>query len=626
MEEKGEYMEKLDYRLYENGRWDITGGAVALCHAYPAIDGSLISPVRVTKGEDFIRYQLEQGELQLQFLKKDGEIEVRCWLLGLSGIHDVEPMADGEVKGAGRAFLQGFGMEGPSGTRNIGEEPLTSNGLVGLYCPGHAFFVYALEHGKYVNRYYLSRRRGPFTEGSVCLQGGFNLEGTAGEEEMLPSLFFKEAPSLDAGLSACAKRIAAAMGARHRQPPAFHWCSWYYLYQNLSQELLEEYVDGFQKEKIPFRYIQIDAGYAPSLGDWLLPSHLFPEGLKEAARIILKAGFQPGIWIGPFMVGDRSRLFAEHPDWILRDLDGKPVTMIQSYNEPKVWGNRDSDYYVLDTSHPEAMAYLKEVFETLHAWGFSLFKTDFMLWNMHDTAKVKRYDGSRTSVEIFRDTLRMIREAIGEESYFLGCIAPFLPFIGFADGMRIAGDVGAQWAEDYGPVNMIREVAADNYFNHVYWQNDPDSVLLREFEIFLKPHEIQSLALLQALSGGMVTTSDPVHQIGEERRKLLRFLTPGEKVRPRFPLLEEERTELVLLHELEQGKLLYAMNPSGRPLTVAYEFGEFFEEPEWYVRRFGEALSEKKSWYTTVLKPHESLLLFLTREPLAEEPRNLWRW
>ena len=77
---------------------------------------------------------------------------------------------------------------------------------------------------------------------------------------------------------------------------------------------------------------------------------------------------------------------------------------------------------------------------------------------------------------------------------------------------------------------------------------------------------------------------------------------------------------------MEQGKLLYAMNPSGRPLTVAYEFGEFFEEPEWYVRRFGEALSEKKSWYTTVLKPHESLLLFLTREPLAEEPRNLWRW
>lgn len=619
-------MGKMEYRLYENGRWDIIGETVELRHAYPAMDGVLLSPVRVSRGADFLVYHLERGRVELHFSQKDGKVEVRSRMFDLPGVHDVEPMADAEVQGAEGVFIQGFGMEGPSGTRKIGEEPLKSNGLIALYRPGHAFFVYALDHRRYVNRYDLGRRGGAFTAGAVCLQGGFNLEGTAGEEEALPSLFFKEDASLEAGLSACAKEIAGAMGARSKQPPAFHWCSWYYLYQNLSQGLLEEYVDSFRKEEVPFRYIQVDAGYAPSLGDWLLPNHLFPEGLGKAAQTILEAGFQPGIWIGPFMVGDQSRLFAEHPDWILRDLNGQPVTMIQSYNEPKVWGNRDSDYYVLDVSHPEAMAYLKEVFETLRGWGFSLFKTDFMLWNMHDTATVRRYDSSRTSVELFRDTVRMIREAIGEESYFLGCIAPFLPFLGFADGMRIAGDVGAQWAEEYGPVNMIREVAADNYFNHVYWQNDPDSILLREFEIFLKPHEIQSLALLQALSGGMVTTSDPIHRLGEDRRKLLRFLEPGEKVCPRLPYLEEERTELVLLHELRQGNLLYAMNPSEQPLTVAYEFGELFGEPEWYVRRYGEELSEKRAWYATVLKPHESLLLFLSREPLPGQPENLWSW
>ncbi len=616
----------MDYILHENGQWDISGNAIGFCHAYPAIDGRPLSPVSVTRGEDFLLYRLEKGEVELRFFRREGEVEVACHLRGLPGIHDVEPFAGAEVRGASKAFIQGFGMEGPSGVRSIGEGALESNGLMALCLEAGAWFVYALDHRRYVNRYFLERKSGLFGQAYDCLSGGFNLEGTGGEDVTLPALFFTEKDALAEGLKSLAERIAAFMGARKKQPPAFHWCSWYYLYQNLSQDLLEEYVEAFQTEEIPFRYIQIDAGYAPSLGDWLEPNHLFPEGLEKAAAAIRGAGYQPGVWIGPFMVGDQSRLYREHPDWILYDREGEPVTMIRSYNEPKVWGNRDSNYYVLDTSHPQALAYLKEVFETLHGWGFRLFKTDFMLWGMQDTARVRRYDDSRTSVEIFRDTLQMIREAIGEESYFLGCIAPFLPFLGYADGMRIAGDVGAQWAEDYGPVNMLRELVADNYFNHVYWQNDPDSVLLREFEIFLKPTEVRSLAFLQALSGGMVTTSDPVHRIGEDRKKLLRFLEPEGEVCPVLPYLGEDRGEVVLLHRLEQGNLLYVMNPTEEPLTVAYEFGELFWEKEWYVRRYGEDSVEKRGWYTTVLEPHGCVLLFLTREPLEREPENLWRW
>ena len=161
---------------------------------------------------------------------------------------------------------------------------------------------------------------------------------------------------------------------------------------------------------------------------------------------------------------------------------------------------------MLDTSHPEALAYLKTVFETMRSWGFRLFKTDFMLWNMQDSSKVCRYGKGKTSVEILRDTLQVIREAIGEESYLLGCIAPFLPFIGYADGMRIAGDVGAQWNGAYSPENLLREITADNYFQQIYWQNDPDGVMLRDFDNFLTSREIRSLALLQAISGGVVTT------------------------------------------------------------------------------------------------------------------------
>lgn len=619
----------MDYKLHKNGCFDIYGENVQLYNIYPAINGLSLSPVSVSVKGDTLTYQLEKGSIELCFVKTEREVEVICSVCEVKGIHDIEPIANANVKGTDSVFIQGFGMEGPSGCNSIGYEMLSSNGLISLYKENAALFVYATDHKHYINRYSVRKTKSLFANDRVCFSGGFNLENTVESNINLPSIFFTEEETLATGLKNCAKKVAATMGAREAKPPVFHWCSWYYLYHNLSQKLLEEYLDGFKEvEDIPFRYIQIDAGYTPSIGDWLLPNHLFPEGLKKAADTIINAGYKPGIWIAPFIVANQSKLCKDHPDWLLHDTDGNFVTEIKSYNEPKVWGNVDTNYYVLDTSHPEALAYIKEVFETLKNWGFSLYKTDFMFWNMHDTSKVQRFDSSMTSVEIFRNTLKTIREAIGEDSYLLGCIAPFLPFIGYADGMRIAGDVGAQWAGDYGPINMIRELVADNYFNNIYWQNDPDSVLLRDFDIFLKPHEIRSLALFQALSGGAVTTSDPVHMIAKDRVNLLRFIMPKKRVFPEFPYLTQSRDDVVLTHKLKHGNLLYAFNPTDKPLSVAYYFEELFEEKEWCVFKYGDTIQEsetsKRGLYVTTLKPHDCVLLFLTKEPLKKAPENLW--
>ena len=253
------------------------------------------------------------------------------------------------------------------------------------------------------------------------------------------------------------------MQARRVQPPAFFWSSWYHAYETMDEAMLEENLTGIRAEGVPFQYIEVDAGYTPHLGDWLTPNHRWPHGLQKAAETILDAGFQPGIWVAPFIVGDRSSLYREHPDWVLHGPDGEPVVQLRCYTEPKLWGNPDGEYYVLDTSHPGALGYIEDVFRRLRGWGFTLFKTDFMLWNMHDSSTVRRYDPALTSVEILRRTLAAIRNAIGEDSYLLGCIAPFMPFIGYADGMRLAGDCGAQWAEPYGPAKAAyyREAGRD---------------------------------------------------------------------------------------------------------------------------------------------------------------------
>ena len=620
----------MKYIVHEDGAFDILGEQIRLRGCYPAVNGCALRPVRAEAAKTEVTYILPQGSVRLTF-KEDGEgrLSLDCSADGLAGIHDLAPLGSAALEGAEYIFVQGFGMEGPSGCVALPADTPVSHGLTALYTGKNVLLAYAEDHRRYSVAFQV-KTCGTLFGTSTAFSGGFNLEGTTGGEIRLPSLYIEESITLAQSLRRCAERIAEAMHARHTRPPAFFWSSWYHAYETMDQTTLEDTLEDIRAEGVPFQYIELDAGYTPHLGDWLTPNHRWQGGLQKAAETILNAGFRPGIWVAPFIVGDRSELYKEHPDWILHDSDGKPVVQLRSYTEPKLWGNPDCDYYVLDTSHPGALRYIEDVFRTLKSWGFSLFKTDFMFWNMHDSSTVRRYDPSLTSVEIMRKTLAAIRSAIGEDSYLLGCIAPFMPFIGYADGMRLAGDCGAQWAETYGPVNMLRELPCDNYFNHVFWQNDPDAMLLRDFDTKLTNDETRSLALLQALSGGAVSTSDPVHRLGDDRKRLLRFVEPRGTVAPELPYFGTERRELALLHRLEQGNLLFIMNPTDAPLTLFYRLSELFGAENWYQYQYDweedGVMSVQDDVFATALAPHGSALVFVTTEPLRKKPSNLWHW
>ena len=619
----------MKYTLHRDGSFDILGDSIHLRGCYPAMIGRALRPLRVEAADDAIVYHLSGGSVRLSFQTDEGRLAVGCSADALAGVHDLAPVGSAAPEGAENVYAQGFGMEGPSGCYALTDNAPTSHGLTALYAGERVLLAYAEDHRRYSAVFQVKKAPTAFGE-RVTFDAGFNLEGTAGEQVTLPTLYLEEAEGLTAGLRHCAERIAAAMGARHTQPPAFFWSSWYHAYETMDQATLEDTLAGIRTENVPFQYIELDAGYMPHLGDWLTPNHRWPGGLQKAAETILAAGYQPGIWVAPFIVGDRSALYREHPDWVLRDPDGKPHVQLRSYTEPKIWGNPDCDYYVLDTSHPDALRYIETVFKTLKRWGFSLFKTDFMLWSMHDTSTVRRYDPTLTSVEIMRKTLSVIRGAIGEDSYLLGCIAPFMPFIGYADGMRLAGDCGAQWAVPYGPVNMLRELPCDNYFNHVFWQNDPDAMLLRDFDTMLTDTEARSLALLQALSGGVISTSDPVARLSKDRKQLLKLVRPHGAVTPTLPRFGERRSEILLTHQLAQGDLLFAMNPTDAPLTVFCRLSEVFGEENLYQYQYDweedGVASTQDDVFAATLAPHGSALVFVTREPLREKPSNLWRW
>ena len=90
------------------------------------------------------------------------------------------------------------------------------------------------------------------------------------------------------------------------------------------------------------------------------------------------------------------------------------------------------------------------------------------------------------------------------------------------------------------------------------------------------------------------------------------------------------RSGTTLTHELEQGKLLFVMNPTDTPQTVCYRLSDLFGEDGLYQYRYDweneTAASVQDDVFIETLAPHGSALVFVTHEPLKRKPSNLWVW
>lgn len=626
------------------GSFNIKGPHLIIRDCFPGVNRRPIHPLQVdlieADGVYTLTYTMDACVIVLKISAVDSkEIVIESSIIQEGKTWDwFHPICYGEIEEFHGIFRQGLGMGGPSGYLSLktivkDHTKIESYGIVGL-SDSHKqhMIIYGDQHDRFVNSYQLDFLNGDTTR--VVMNAGYRLERLNHEKITFPKMHMAITSELEEGLTSAAKHIAENMNARTSQEPLYHWCSWYYLYNNLSHEILRDYLKGFSQQQpaIPLKYMQIDAGYFPAAGDWLTPNHLWPDGMKAACDDITANDYKPGIWIGPYMVGNQSKLYKTHPDWILYDLDGQPVVPMKFYNEPQIWGYLDEEYFVLDTSHPDAMAYIRHVFRTFKEMGIVFFKTDFMKFGFQDSSKVKRHTPGKTSVEYFRDLLEVIREEIGEESYWLGCIAPFLPFIGYADGMRVGGDVGAQWKEnDFGPINMIREIPAVNYFNHVYWQNDPDAMMLRDFHIFLNETEVESLTLLQAVSGGVVCTSDPLHEIAKTRVDLFRLVEPRGKFKTNVLYLDSETKETVLINEIEKDATynIFIFNPTQEWMTRELLLSEVVGVSDLYVRAYKAETIDNHCCKSIVarVEPHGCKLFFASKEKHLQQPvSNIWSW
>lgn len=436
---------------------------------------------------------------------------------------------------------------------------------------------------------------------------------------------------VEAALREWARAVAQAADPPPRRPPEpiTGWCSWYNLYGSISEENLLEHLRGVgevaRREGLPMWVFQIDDGFTPEMGDWLEVRPQFPRGMKPLLDDVRAAGFVPGLWIAPFVVGNRSRLYRLHPDWVVRDRQtGGPLVQMRFYGEFR-WHKRSEEYYVLDATHPEALEHLRRVLRTWRReWGCAYFKTDFMFFGMeHGPDRALHHTPGLTRVEIWRTVARMIRQEIGE-ALWVGCGAPLWPSVGLVDGIRTGRDVGAEWPPD--ARERLHGLALRNFGNHLLWEADPDCVLLRERFHHLSPLEQESLTRFAAMMGGVMLTSDALDELSPARLELWRQCLEAAPGGCRFPLLGTGDPVLVQVRgNPAHGAAVFLFNPTDEPAPRRYPLADLGLEPPLFA--LGPAKGPPGQGpleeLTLELPPHQGTLLFLSRERLEHVPERL---
>lgn len=292
--------------------------------------------------------------------------------------------------------------------------------------------------------------------------------------------------------------------------PLVGFSSWYRYYQDISERRLAADLAAVrdllaENDLGPCTPVfQIDDGYV-KIGDWLdVKQDRFPSGMAAFAACIKEAGLLPGLWMAPFVCETESRVFAEHPDWLLYDEAGEPVCA----------GDNWSGYYPLDTRNPEVREHVRTALWTAtHVWGYRLLKLDFLF-----AACMVPHDGLNRG-ELMSDALELLRASVDEGVVFDLCGVPISSALGRTEYCRIGPDVGLTWddvpwmrllhRERVSTKNSLGNTRGRAHLDGRAFRNDPDVFFLRK-DVKLTKRQRNKLIGADAALGGMFLTSDDV--------------------------------------------------------------------------------------------------------------------
>ncbi|MBQ7581132.1 MAG: alpha-galactosidase, partial [Clostridia bacterium] len=96
------------------------------------------------------------------------------------------------------------------------------------------------------------------------------------------------------------------------------YTSWYNYFQKINEEIILRDLDALDDISESVSIFQVDDGYETYVGDWLDENpEKFPNGMKYIADKVHEKGYLAGLWLAPFNVEKDSRIYKEHPEWLV---------------------------------------------------------------------------------------------------------------------------------------------------------------------------------------------------------------------------------------------------------------------------------------------------------------------
>lgn len=376
-----------------------------------------------------------------------------------------------------------------------------------------------------------------------------------GEEWALEEFAFLSGADREALLAAVAQRLSDNHAPLRVSIPPSGWCSWYCFGPRVTAQQVLDNLDAIAKNVPGLKYIQIDDGYQPAMGDWLETGTAFGGNVQAVLEAIRKRGFEPAIWVAPFIAEAGSILFKQHPEWFVRDADEAPLRA----DKVTFGGWRRGPWYAVDGTHPGAQAHLEHVFRTMRReWGCTYFKLDANFWGAIHGGRF--HDARATRIEAYRRGMEAVRRGAGD-AFILGCNHPIWPSLGLIHGSRSSNDIRRDWKRI---ATTARQNLMRNWQNGRLWWNDPDAVVLTGE---LPDEEFRFHATAIYATGGMVLSGDDLTQIGAAGLDMLRKLQPPTGVAARFA----DDSLRVGVAELRDRKVVCLLNWDDTPQTLSFD-------------------------------------------------------
>lgn len=629
---------KPEWILHEDGTFDIYAGSIRLTNCRPSINGQSIF-VRNTfmgdspKGKRII-YEIDGGFVMLDLRTHTNTISIGAEISGMKNAPLwFNPLGEGCLTGATQFFKQGLGTGGQSGIFDIRKSTAKKSTAypeeqawsydsflaTGLIAPnGDTLSIGAYEQTDFIQRssiYNRPRRKGlndsRAGKDAVFFEAGFATENIPLKDEFikLPDLFIYHGNQPFGTMQNLAWSISEQNQARRDTDTNYYWSSFQDFRTSFSYEYLLGQLQILDETDppIPLQTVHVGPGYCVP-GDWLDNNDVWPKSMDGVARQIFQRRYRAGIYVAPFAVHEKSRTFRVHRHWILKDHQDLPIEMDE---------DADGKIYALDASHEDVKDYIGKVFRTFRKMGFTYFELDHLDWGLQDSTEVQRARKGKSSVQVFRAVMDIIREEIGAGSFITANNAPYSPLIGYVDAVRIDQDQSWKWDEQI-TGHIIHESYNTQYFNNVFWQNDPDVVFLRNYRTDFTDEEQKSIALWAGFTGGAVGISDNFKLMDGEKLQLWRFLEPLK--RPQSAILpywgyNVKNKVAVRRYKKANGWGVLVLNDSNQPVSEVYQLSDLIGETSGWLFSWEPGFSlglGEVSQISVMLGSHESKLYFIS--------------